>query len=361
MENKIVLNCPNCGQQMKLHNPQKRLYLCLHCNCQLTFGNTASNSHFVTHTNGSTRTIPAGPNASLWQKYNKLLSLQDYSSAAKLLDSILEEFPDNIKAVKEKIRISDYYFDKGEVLSQFIAGKSIDEVGLNYTTNLFNKEYRRLCILTNEAEALKTLKESLLWDKIEAIYNHFLKNQSASFNWNSLSTGYFYQFINSQERDSIDAWSKSERRKFSDYMKKCYQDHYHLDNIISFIILSDKKTVIFESESSDGDYTSFLRFQISGNTLIAPKSISHGDFEFKPSLFNKRYEFSRIGERKPLMQPCSISLTNYQNGDVYALKFGNHDTVYFKKTERRFEEIYNGIKYGWGINGIPLTVHFNAL
>lgn len=297
----------------------------------------------------------------LWEKYNKLVNLQERADAVKVLDQILEDNPYDTRALKEKMRIADYYFDEGAVLSKFVAGESLEKVALYYVRTLFDKEFRHMRVLSNDEETLKAMKNSYVWAKIEAIYKHYHEKQSKQVDWSDLPDGYFFQIIDSQKRYSFDEWKNSECRKFETYIKMAYGDDYHLDEIPRFILLKDRQMVVFKARSRDGDYTGFLTFRVDGRDLIASQSFVSGNFEFKPSFFNKRYEFYRIGDRRPLKRPCKISLSHFHDGDAFAFTFGENETVYFIKTESRFEEKHNIIEYGWGSNGIPFRVNLKTI
>lgn len=358
MAKMIEMKCPGCGGQMKLHNEKARILKCPYCECQVMLGKQVTHNYSINNNyiNAKNVTVTGkADSASLWEKYSKLIKLQDRASAVKVLDQIIEDNPYDINALKEKIRIADYAFDKGEVLSKFAAGESLEKVAVYHVRKLFDKEFRYLHSLVSDNDTMDVIKNSLTWAKIEAIHKHCQEKQAESIEWKDLPTGYFFQLIDSQKRYSIEEWSNSECRKFNDYIKKAYQDDYHLDEITSFMLLKDKKTVIFKARSYDGDYTSFLVFRVNGRSLNAPSYFVHGDFEFKPSLFNKKYEFHRIGDPKSRKHPCNISLSQFHDGDVYALTFDDNKTVYFVKTESTFEETRNAVKWGWGHNGIPFT------
>lgn len=358
MANVIEMKCPSCGGQMKLENENKRILKCPYCDCQVMLGEPVNHNYNISNNyiNAKNVTVTGkSDSSSLWEKYTKLLKLQDRSSAVKVLDQLLEENPYDVKALKEKIRIADLYFDKGEVLSKFVAGEEIEKIATHYVRTLLDKEFRHMRMLTSDTETLESIRGSYIWAKIEAIHKHSQDKQSDTFSWNDLPTGCFFHLMDSQKRISFDEWGNSERRKFIQYLQNAYQDDYHLDQVLSFMLLRDKQTVIFRVDSWDGDYTSLLAFRIKGRELIAPQSFVHGHFEFKPSLINKRYEFCKIGKPKMLKNPCKISLSHFRDRNIYALNFGDNETVYFSSTESKFEETNNAIKFGWGTNKIPCT------
>lgn len=297
----------------------------------------------------------------LWEKYNKLVNLQERADAVKVLDQILEDNPYDTRALKEKMCIADYYFDEGAVLSRFVAGESLEKVALYYVRTLFDKEFRHMRVLSNDEETLEAMKNSYVWAKIEAIYKHYHEKQLEQVNWSDLPDGYFFQLIDSQKRYSFDEWENSECRKFETYIKTAYHDDYYLDEISTFILLKDKQMVVFKARSRDGDYTSFIAFKIADRGLIAPQNFANGDFEFKPSFFHKRYEFHRIGNSNSLKNRCKIFLSSFHDDEVFAFTFGENETVYFTKTESRVEERGNIVEYGWGTNGIPFRVNLKTI
>ena len=355
----IEMKCPSCGGQMKLHNEKKRILKCPYCECQVMLGEQVTHNYNISNNYINAKNVTLTGKAdstSLWEKYAKLIKLQDRSSAVKVLDQILEDNPYDINALKEKIRIIDPpYFDTREVIAKFAAGENLEKITINYIKTLLDKEFRHLRMFASDQETLDIIKSSYAYTKIESIYKHYQEKQAETVEWRDLPTGYFFRLMDCRETLTLDDWIKSEYRKFNDYIKNAYQDDYHLDEITSFMLLKDKQTVIFKARSTDGDYTSFLVFRVNGRALNAPSYFVSGNFQFKPAFFNKKYEFHRIGDPKSRKHPCNISLSQFHDGDVYALTFDDNKTVYFAKTESTFEETRNTVKWGWGHNGIPFT------
>ena len=359
MANVIEMKCPSCGGQMNLENENKRILKCPYCDCQVMLGEQINHNYNISNNyiNAKNVTVTGISNSSsLWEKYAKLIKLQDRASAVKVLDQILEDNPYDIKALKEKIRIADYYLDKGEVLAKFAAGETLEKMAVYYVKTLFDKEFQYMRMLTSDKETLEAIKGSFVWTKIEVIYRQCQEKQVKTIEWSDLPSDKFFSLVNSSQIMNSSDYAKSEVRHFREYLNKCY-DHggYYLDSL-DFMLLQDKKRLVMRARSSDGDYTSFLVFSIRGRELIAPPSFASGEFEFKPSLFNKRYEFKSIGNRKRLIQSCKIVLSQYRDGSYYALTFGDNQTVFFTETHNSVEENGSTIKYGRGVNGIPMVV-----
>lgn len=358
MAKMIEMKCPSCGGQMKLHNEKKRILKCPYCECQVMLSTSVNKHYTLNKTKVSAKNvIMAGKEtpADLWNKVNKYIKLQNRELAVRTLYEIIKLEPTDVNAYKKILLIKECAFDQGEIIGEIIAGKELGAIVDRYAHECFPTELESIHRLKGENSVKQSIQKSFLHRQIEAIHAHISSHIDNTLTWDNLPTGYFFQLIDSQKRFSIESWSKSECRKFNDYIKNAYQDDYNLDEITSFMLLKDKQTVVFKARSSDGDYTSFLVFRVNGRSLNAPSYFVSGDFKFKPSVFNKKYEFHRIGAPKSRKHPCNISLSRFHDGDVYALTFDDNKTVYFAKTESAFEETRNTIKWGWGHNGIPFT------
>lgn len=206
-----------------------------------------------------------------------------------------------------------------------------------------------------QAFACPFCKHSILLGDPVSIKSSIIKKEPVC-KWSDLPCDKFFSFVNSSQIMNSSDYAKSEVRQLRDYLSKCYENGTYYLSSLDFLILQDKKHVIFRARSSDGDYTSFLIFNIREQELVAPQSFVSGEFVFRPSLFNKRYEYKAIGKSKHLVQPCKIALSSYRDGSYYALTFNDTQSVKFAVTNEGVEEIGRTIRYGAGFNGIPKVV-----